>query len=463
MIGNNCHRKSLLSLGCAVALALVISLAYVKWLSPFALDDHTQPILEHNPGISGRGLKTDEFEYLSIAKSISVGSGYGLVPGEPTAIRVPGYPLFVAALFRVFGSSLNVALLGNAFLVALLPVFSFALARAAFGCKTAVIAAFFCALDPGLYYFVLNEGMSEALFAVLLCAGIVMWQKAQLPHPCERWGTDRTLISAAQRQNVSGDRVSFLFTLAAGILLGAASLTRTGFLALPVFILLTEFVVRRRKLTLRNAAALCLAFVLIQCPWALRNRIVMGGFTFSSTNDGRTLLGSMLAAQQHRGNWHNPDFATPEYAKVGEMPNGIERNRAETLLALAVMKKISPVTFIEVAVRRVFRLWVPLNRIVNDETGFKANLAVNLFYFPAMLLAAFGLWRARYNSAIVPLWTVFLYITLLAAISWGGTRFRYPVEPFLAVFAAHGLLEARKLSTSLLGGRFASAKGFHLL
>ena len=100
--------------------------------------------------------------------------------------------------------------------------------------------------------------------------------------------------------------------------------------------------------------------------------------------------------------------------------------------AFAELKKISPVTFIEVAPKRVLRLWVPLNRIVSDETGTKANLAVNLFYLPAMVLAAFGLWRARYNSTIVPLWTVFLYLTLLAAISWGGTRFRYPVEPFLS-------------------------------
>ena len=359
MIENGCHRRSFLSLGFAVALALVIGLAYVKWLAPLAVDERTQPILEHNPGISGRGLMTDEFEYLSIAKSISAGTGYALVPGEPTAIRVPGYPLFVAALFRVFGSSLNVALLGNAFLVALLPGLTFALARPAFGCRTAVMAAFFCALDPGLYYFVLNEGMSEALFAVLLCAGIVMWQRAQLSHPYERWRTDLTVVSAIRSQKVSGGRLSFLFTLAAGIVLGAASLTRTGFLALPVFILLTEFAVRRQNLALQKAAALCFAFVLVQCPWALRNRVVMGGFTFSSTNDGRTLLGSMLAAQQHRGDWHNPDFTTPEYAKVGEMPNGIERNRAETRLAVAALKKISPVTFIEVAAKRVLRLWVP--------------------------------------------------------------------------------------------------------
>jgi hypothetical protein len=100
-------------------------------------------------------------------------------------------------------------------------------------------------------------------------------------------------------------------------------------------------------------------------------------------------------------------------------------------------------------------LWVPLNRIVNDQVGFKANVAVNLFYFPAMLLAALGLWRARHEPAIVPLWTTCLYLTLLAAVSWGGTRFRYGVEPFLAIFAAHGLLDVHKFSSVRLRGMLA--------
>jgi hypothetical protein len=89
-------------------------------------------------------------------------------------------------------------------------------------------------------------------------------------------------------------------------------------------------------------------------------------------------------------------------------------------------------------------LWLPLNLIVSDEAGFKANVLVNLLYFPAMLLAIFGLWRARHNSMIIAIWTTCLYLTMLAAASWGSTRFRYGVEPFLAIFAAHGLLEAKR-------------------
>jgi hypothetical protein len=106
-------------------------------------------------------------------------------------------------------------------------------------------------------------------------------------------------------------------------------------------------------------------------------------------------------------------------------------------------------------VKRVFRLWVPLNRIVRDGIGRKANLVVNLFYFPAMLLAALGLWMTRRTPATVPLWTTLLYLTLLAAASWGGTRIRYPVEPFLAVFAAYGFLEVLKFSSVRLRGTTA--------
>jgi hypothetical protein len=292
---------------------------------------------------------------------------------------------------------------------------------------------------------------------VLLCAATVMWQRAQPPYSNEGWRAALTVAhtGATRPPNFPETRLAFLFALAAGILFGAASLTRTGFLGLPLFIALMEFVVRRNNLSFKKAIVFCLAFLLTLCPWALRNRAVMGKVMFSSTNDGVTLLGSVLAAKQHRGDWLNPEFVAPEYARVRQMPDPIERDHAETRLAIAELKKISPVTLVEVAVKRVFRLWVPLNRIVNDQVGFKANVAVNLFYFPAMLLAALGLWRARHEPAIVPLWTTCLYLTLLAAVSWGGTRFRYGVEPFLAIFAAHGLLDVHKFSSVRLRGMLA--------
>ena len=456
MAQGSSSRWSALGLVGAVVLALVIGLAYIKWLEPLAVDESTDHYLRHYPGVSGRGLKADEFQYLSIAKNISTGVGYSLAPGEPTAIRVPGYPLYAAALFRSFGSSLEVALLGNAFLVALLPALAFALARPAFGRKTAAVAALFCALDPGLYYFGLNEAMSEPLFAVLLCAAIAMWQRVQPAYSSEFTKSGPTAVNGGTSQPRNGQESrGILLALAAGVVFGAASLTRTGFIGLPFFIVLTEFVLRRQSLSLKKAAILCLTFVLMLFPWGLRNRAVMGKLMFSTTNDGVTLLGTVLAAQQHRGDWIDPEFVSPEYARVREMTDPVARDRTETRLAIAQLKKTSPVTLVEAAVKRVIRLWIPLNRIVSDEVGYRTNVVVNLFYFPSMLLAAFGLWRARHNLAIVPLWTTFLYVTLLAAVSWGGTRIRYPVEPFLAIFAAYGLLEVLKFSSARFRGASA--------
>ena len=387
------HRWSTLSAGGAVALALVIGLAYVNWLQPLAVDKRPKIYLRYYPGVSGPGLWADEFQYLSIAKCITTGAGYSLAPGEPTAVRVPGYPLYVAMLFRIFGSSHAVALLGNVFLIALLPWFTFALAKPAFGCSAAGIAAFSCALDPGLYFYVLNEANSEALFTVLLCAAILMWRRVQPPYSYEGGGAERTTANTGSvpLPNVP-ERRGTAFAVAAGVLFGAANLTRPGFLGLPFFIVLMEFLVRRRNLSWNKATVFCLTFVLVMFPWALRNRAVMGRFMFSTTNDGVTLLGTVLAAQQHRGDWIDPEFVAPEYARAREIPDPVERNQVETRLAIAALKKTPLATLLEVAAKRVFRMWVPLNRIVSDDVAIKANVAVNLFYFPFMLLAAFGLW-----------------------------------------------------------------------
>jgi hypothetical protein len=37
------------------------------------------------------------------------------------------------------------------------------------------------------------------------------------------------------------------------------------------------------------------------------------------------------------------------------------------------------------------------------------------------------------------------YRILLAALSWGGPRFRYAAQPFRAVLAAHGFMELPRL------------------
>jgi DNA-binding transcriptional LysR family regulator len=48
---------------------------------------------------------------------------------------------------------------------------------------------------------------------------------------------------------------------------------------------------------------------------------------------------AVLAAKQHRGDWLNPEFVAPEYARVRQMPDPIEMDHADTRLAIAELKK----------------------------------------------------------------------------------------------------------------------------
>ena len=417
----------------AVAIAFLIGFSYMKWIEPLDVTVVQTDSQVADPEIPGRALIDDEIQYLQIAKRVADGVGYQREPGgKPTAVRVPGYPLYVAALFKAFGPGVTVALFGNALLISLLPALAFALAKPVFGYKTAVVASYFCAFNPGLYYLGLSRAYSEPLFAVLLCCGTAMWQRK-----------DRSRRPAN--------------AFAAGALYGAASLTRTGYFGLPVLLTLAEAGWPKRKWRWRNAIALGLAFLLVISMWGFRNWIVMGTPMLSSTNDGVTLLGTVLAAERGRGDWLNPEDVAPRYAEIQRLPNEIESSRTAMQTALGELRHISPTTLFKVAAKRLLRFWIPLNRIVSDELSLKANIAANLLYFPLIPLAAVGLWRARHSASIIPLLSPCLYATLLAAISWGGTRFRYGLEPILAVFGAYGLVQIAQRFGIFSGPHFATA------
>lgn len=59
--------------------------------------------VHHNPDLSG-----DPLLYGAIARNLLEHGVYGFTAGVPTLIRLPGYPLFLAACFRVFGLSSGV-------------------------------------------------------------------------------------------------------------------------------------------------------------------------------------------------------------------------------------------------------------------------------------------------------------------------------------------------------------------
>ncbi|HZR30048.1 MAG TPA: hypothetical protein VFA71_14820 [Terriglobales bacterium] len=405
----------------AMVLCLGLALLYIAYLEPmYPTSEAGRRLQVQIPGVAGRGAIDDEADYISAAKNIVEGHGYSLDSIHPTAIRQPLYSIYLAPFFRTFGESVNTALMANACLLALLPLLAFLITGALLDREAAVLSAYLCAFDPAFYFFGAGQVYAEALFAVLLCGGMALWLHAR------REGFTYPMLASA----------------GAGLLLGAAALTRSGFLVFPLLLCAGEIFFWRRK-KLKAALVLCAAALICIVPWALRNERALGAPVVSSTNDGTTLLGTALAAADGRGDWENPASLSPEYDRLQHMPDEIARNRQTRELALAKLREIPPAKLAKVAVLRVARTWVPYTRLVRDENGRGLNLLLTAVFFPVMLFGMIGVAgvlteRCRLYSA-APILLTILYFTALAAAAWGSTRFRMPLEPVLVGFAASGI------------------------
>lgn len=412
----------------ATVLSFLFCLAYIKSIEPrYPNSSLGQALQVHVPGVAGRGLIYDENDYVRGAMNLAQGDGYALKSGKPTALRQPLYSIYLAAAFKLSTVSVGTALLANALMVSLMPLLAFLIAKPLFGRTAGVIAALIILFNPSTYYFGVGSIYSEAMFGALLCGATAMWLHARL-------STEHALILA----------------IVAGILYGAASLTRSGYLFLPLGLCTGEILMRAPRKNLRAGALMCVMALLTLTPWVVRNQLVMGSPIISSTNDGTTLLGSVLAARAGRGDWVNPAAVSSDYARIQFMPDEVQRTKISRQIAMALLRHINPVQLATIAAKRIARVWAPVTRIMPDEVGRRTNIVLSIVFLPVMLVAGFGvLMLLRSGSAIVyralPLWMTALYCTAISAAVWGSTRFRFPLEPMLAAVAGFGFVSIREL------------------
>ena len=236
-----------------------------------------------------RPAVVSDFEYYRRTAEWFLRSGeIGL--GQPSAIRVPAYPVFLAALMLVSKSHVWLSF-ANVLLSALLPWLIY---RLAFVLTTdrvvAVLAGLLCALDPTLVLFspVLA---SEHLFAAGLF-GSLLW-----------------LCQASSR------RATAVATHAiAGWLFALAVLSRPEALFyLPVFgLAIWRFV--DTKSAARRSLIFSIAALLLITPWWVRNRIVIGPGAGLSTMGGRSFY------QAHNsGTYGYQDLAGTPLAGLNEL------------------------------------------------------------------------------------------------------------------------------------------------
>lgn len=374
--------------------------------------------------------------YDRIASSIAGGTGYRLAPelGE-TMMREPGYPLLLAAAFRVFGRTIESARVLNLVLAALAAWMLWRLALRITGEPRVALAAVGLFLaHPGTIVAEARGGV-EMVFTCALVAFL-----------------------AALYWAMEADRGKRYF--AAGLVLGVAVLVRSTPLLFPL--ILTPYLVlsaprpaRARRLA--QCALLVTGVVLVMSPWVARNYLVSGEPVLTAT-----VLG--VSAQEGQYTCQRLEWASNHKALQTEAAH--ERNRIATQLGLrfqpafyqyfyspreefafhrALLAQVlvryqeSPALLARCVGQNAFNFWF----LGQNGLSTVLNLAVQ---GPLLILSVAGivaLRRRRPTAALVPVLLFAGYLMAVHLPIMVHARHSVPLVPFLAVFAAAALVLLR--------------------
>jgi len=396
----------------------------------------------------GRHMAPDSLGYESAALALARTDRFGSVddPARVESVRTPGYPAFVAAVYRLVGES-HVAVLVVQIAVSVATVaLVHTLARRLWGHGPALASALVLALDPVSFHFA-QLFLTDTLFAFCLMAAV---------------GAGVALALGA------GGAGRWAFGL--GVALAAATLVRplAYYLVFPVVL---GLVACRRALgwtgkeTLRAVVLVGLPWLVLVGGWQARN-CVFAGTCQVSTSQNRNLLWYRAAAVVAERDHVDLVEARKRIRQALPDRSGLAPGEVSALYGRTAWSLIRehPGLFGLVTLRGL--VWVLADpgdpRPMLKSLGLDASSSIRTvgtavlvsaaFALPALYLlvvyagAARGAWRGRRDAGrrrVIHLFVggVGLYLALATAGPEGYARFRIPLMPLLALYAGRGLTQ----------------------
>lgn len=372
----------------------------------------------------------DDREYIPIANHLH--DSYLLSSGHLFDLglrRPPVYPLFLRAVFDVFGQHYAAVVAVQLVLSVATVGLVYWLAQLMLPRRLALLAAFLLAIDPASIVFA-NQMMTETLFAFLLTLVV-------------------GLIVVALR------RGSAIVAASAGVLLGLDVLTRPVALYLPLVVVPAMLLVARARWRMSPilAAALVVGFAIPVGGWLVRNVHTTGVATISTIEAYNIWNYRAVGALVEDGRTPADARADVRALLVPHLhpgENAAEISRAQLRVGLDVLAE-HPVGAVKSWVRGELRLLfgparaetatLLTGRMAVEGTWLRALVGVNALITILILVAAavclVGLLIGRIG--LPELWIPAIVAIYLVAVSGGPeaySRFRVPVAPLFAVLAA---------------------------
>jgi 4-amino-4-deoxy-L-arabinose transferase-like glycosyltransferase len=408
------------SQGVAVAVVLVIGLAVRLAILANTTDLETSI--------------ADERQYVQLAASLAAGHGFAWASGEPTSLRPPLYPAFVAGIWTVSGgTSLQAVRLAQIALSLLTAVLVYEIGRRAFNPRVGLIAGAITWLYPK-FIFLDFLILGETLFTLWLVAFVLL------------------AVMLVQRPGAA-------LALACGFALGLGTLTRSVLWPMPVLFcpLLLLVIPGSWARRLLMSALVLAGFAIVVTPWAVRNTRLQGVVTIVDTMGGLNL---------RMGNYeHTPEDRMWDAVSVSGDRSWVHALTEEQAAGLAPMEvtegfkdkwaqqkaleymRAHPGTTLRRAAIKFADFW-GLERsfiagvqqgLYSPPTWFTAIATVLMLvsYTGVAIFAAAGAWLTP------PAWRLHLLLLLpillvtgIHSVVFGHSRYHLPLVPILTVYAA---------------------------
>ncbi len=384
-----------------------------------------------------QALSFDEPHYHDIVYRLLTGQGYSFssdayhtaVAGQPTSFQEPVYPLFLSALYAVFGlKSYLTARLCQAFVGALIPVVIFLMGEKVVGKGIGLVAGLFLVAYPSLVYF---SGllMTETLFTFLLITGlyILTW----------------TIEGAPGHRDV-----------AFGMLMGITVLTRTVLLGFLPILFLWLWLHSSFRQAFQRAVLIGIGCAVLILPWTVRNCIVHRAFVPLTTKGGYNIYIYSFPVRNYDFNDRWDIITFPDMSSLSE----VERSR---LLAGKGREFIqeNPLLFIEFAFHKLIDFWNPVPRTDN-----RLLVVANVISFGgAALFTLMGLLlllaRPEMRRPFVILFYGLIGFYMLECMVFtGGMKARLPVEPLMVLLAVFSIASFFRRTGTTIEGDFGPRK-----
>ncbi len=322
--------------------------------------------------LSGKSNPSND-EYETIARSL-VETGRYEWNGRPTAAREPGFPLFIAALYAVFGLHPLAVTLTLSVLGALTALLLRAVAARAYG-EDAGDAAFLIALFYPYFIFYTGYFYRETLLCFLLAATFYALSLLE-----ERPTTERGAW--------------------AGAFIGLSAVSFSSLL--PSCVLLAFYAAWRvRARAAKGAALLLLLAALPSSLWSARNYAVFGRFIPGSTLGGFNLYTNLIVPDDARGLRRELDikYADPTWRRIDAMSSLMDDDGRQQEAYFAAGKAwilARPGEYALRTVRQVIKLWRPYPYKRDYQHPYWLIVLLSLLSDGWLIPAGvWGLWLAR--------------------------------------------------------------------